>query len=669
MKTNFFSILYILIGILASSSVLDSIANGQESKLVKTEFTSTSIPNNVAQLPIPYTRSAIRQFFEDGTIKETPLKYHFLFHSGDSIGQGIAGDILDKDGNRIKTGTRLNATHFFRNGPIFPSGPDGSSLISIPDAKIPGVSGNPLFLVTHFEHHSWVENEFKNVSPFNAKHDLPMSIGLTSLNQDPKTGLLTPINYKNIDLNSIRGIRYPCAASLSPWNTHLGGEEGEPNAKWYENHALSSMNLYLNSSFKDTKHGGANPYDYGFPIEISINKKGESDIKKRYAMGRASLELPLVMPDERTVYLSDDASDGVRLMFIADKPRDLTSGNLYAAKWLQTSGKNGGTADLKWIPLGHGNEKAIKDLIDRKIVFSDIFASTPSNRFSAFFDKNSEPFRSIYVSQGFSKKPKSSLPSRIISLQSDPKANHLALKPEMKTAAAFLETRRYAAYLGATTEFTKMEGQALNKHNKKIYTAISSAKQGMLEGNHGKDIRLEGNPKNLSCGIIYESDLTGKVIDQLGNPIESEWVAVNMKALLLGKKNKKRSKDQCDVDAIASPDNLKFSESMKTLFIAEDSGKKHLADYLWAYSIGSKKLARILISPKDSEPSGLQATANYNGHTYIMTNFQREIYPEDFAEKQSPEKANKLVSETDLRGIVGYLGPVPSPPNGERDNQ
>jgi uncharacterized protein len=34
----------------------------------------------------------------------------------------------------------------------------------------------------------------------------------------------------------------------------------------------------------------------------------------------------------------------------------------------------------------------------------------------------------------------------------------LRLKPWMEKAAAFLETRRYAALLGATTEFAKMEG-------------------------------------------------------------------------------------------------------------------------------------------------------------------------------------------------------------------
>jgi hypothetical protein len=34
----------------------------------------------------------------------------------------------------------------------------------------------------------------------------------------------------------------------------------------------------------------------------------------------------------------------------------------------------------------------------------------------------------------------------------------LRLKPGMEKAAAFMETRRYAALVGATTEFAKMEG-------------------------------------------------------------------------------------------------------------------------------------------------------------------------------------------------------------------
>ncbi len=641
------------LGVIFPFLLFNNCGSEKNLKLEKVEFTSTPIPRNVEELKKPYTRSSILQIFTNGSTKEIPLKYNTLFHSGDTVGRGTAGEILDNNNEPLKTGTTENNTEKFKKKSIFPSGPDGNSLILIPSFKSAEVSGNPLFLVTHFEHHSWTENSDPKKPPFHSKHELPMNIGLSLLDQNPKTGELKPINVETIDSSLVYGIRYPCAASLSPWNTHLGGEEGEPNAKYFEDYPLVPMNLFLNTVKKTVKEGGANPYAYGFPVEVSIDNQGLSNIKKRYAMGRISLELPLVMPDKKTVYLSDDAKDGVRMMFIADKPKDLSSGTLYAAKWLQNSGQNGGTADLKWIRLGHSQEKEIKKLIDQRIVYSDIFESlspeTPA--------ENQSSFRPIFVAQGFTDKSYKPV--------GEPKKNYIKVKPGMEKAAAFLETRRYAAYLGATTEFTKMEGQALNKKDKKIYTAISSIAKGMLSGKHGgriqNDISIEGNPKSLQCGAVYESDLKGEVIDQLGNSINSEWVAVNMNALILGKENKKRSKDKCDVDSIANPDNIKFSESMRTLFIGEDSEKNHLADYLWAYSVDSGKLTRILISPKDAEPSGLQATTNYNGHTYIMTNFQKNIFPKDFAKKQRPESANKMVSKRDLRGIVGYLGPIPFP--------
>jgi hypothetical protein len=39
--------------------------------------------------------------------------------------------------------------------------------------------------------------------------------------------------------------------------------------------------------------------------------------------------------------------------------------------------------------------------------------------------------------------------------------------------AAFFETRRYGAYLGATTEFSKWEGLTFSPSRSKIYTAIT----------------------------------------------------------------------------------------------------------------------------------------------------------------------------------------------------
>ena len=46
-------------------------------------------------------------------------------------------------------------------------------------------------------------------------------------------------------------------------------------------------------------------------------------------------------------------------------------------------------------------------------------------------------------------------------------------------------------------------------------------------------------------------------------------------------------------ERIANPDNLKFSEKLRTLFIGEDSGM-HVNNFLWAYNVDTKTLARVL---------------------------------------------------------------------------
>ncbi|MEC9422879.1 MAG: alkaline phosphatase PhoX, partial [Nitrospinota bacterium] len=388
-----------------------------------------------------------------------------------------------------------------------------------------------------------------------------MAINLTKLSQNIKNGELTPKILTNISSNSVQGFWFPCSASLTPWNTHLGSEEYEPNARWFEVNPLEVMNLYLGTPGKTVRQGGANPYEYGFITEIKLDSVEKPEVKKRYAMGRASFELGVVMPDERTVYLADDASDGVRLMFIADNPRDLTSGTLYAAKWQQTRDFDGGQADLKWIKLGQSDEKTIKSYLDKKLTFSDIFELKPfkSEEKKEYKISSHTP---IYVFQGYTPNTKiSNIDLNNSNVDKDIKANkelnrkiyrntkieYLKIKQGMKTAAAFLETRRFAALKGATTEFTKMEGQAINKKDRKLYTAISKAYKGMIKGNNGtrlnNDIRLNGHPDDLLCGVIYESDLEIGIKDTDGNLILSEWVATNMKALIKGESS---GEDTCN---------------------------------------------------------------------------------------------------------------------------
>jgi secreted PhoX family phosphatase len=74
-------------------------------------------------------------------------------------------------------------------------------------------------------------------------------------------------------------------------------------------------------------------------------------------------------------------------------------------------------------------------------------------------------------------------------------------------------------------------------------------------------------------------------------------------------------------DKIATPDNLKFSETLRTLFIGEDSNT-HVNNFLWAYNVDTKTLTRILSCPAGAESTGLHAVDELNGWTYIMSNFQ-----------------------------------------------
>lgn len=585
-------------------------------KVLKVEFTPTPAPASEAEMASIYTQSSAIVTYASGARKTFPLSHQVLFRSGDKIGKGEAGLIVDKDGQPIQVSV-ADALGNAAKGPFHAYAPDANSLIRVQDGKV-----EKLFLVTQYEYHT----EAPLVSGkgmMGLYGRLPMAMNLTTLKQDSKTGKLAAMALSNIDMSGIGGLWIPCAASLTPWNTHLAGEEYEPNARLFENQPLESMNLYLQTPGKLGRDGGANPYRYGHPVEVVVKANGSTEVHKRYAMGRLSVELAEVMPDERTVYLGDDSRAGTMFMFVADKPRDLSAGSLYAARWEQQSAEHGGSASLKWIKLGQVQEADIKALVDRGIGFSDIFEATGTG-------------------------------------------DAVRVKPGMETAAAFLESRRYGALLGATSEFTKMEGVTHNAEDRKLYIAMSYIEAGMIDGQNGErpqdHIKLKGDPRDLFCGGVYESTLSGSQKDTTGETIKSDWVAVTMQARVLGAKKPLGQTvgqyDQCDTERMANPDNIKYSSEMRTLFIGEDSGM-HLNNFLWAYNIDSSSLTRILSAPAGAEHTGLQVVTNLNGHSYIMSNIQHPGAAGDL--KQYPDAVKGgLRKKIDQRGSVGYLGGLPA---------
>jgi hypothetical protein len=306
-----------LVGCLvACAAQADSLA-GAPIAVASVEFTSTPAPSNALEMIAPHTRSQAIVTLADGSMKTYPLTFRVLHRSGDYLGGWYAGLIVDKNGEPILRSPPGGKGEIAR-GPFYSAGADGMSLLAIPNAAVDGVKGRALFLINHLEYETEADNIDPRKPPVALYAALPMAMNLTVLDQDPATGALTPVKMSNIDMSGVDGLWIPCNSSVTPWMTHLGSEEYEPDAQTFETRPLESMNLYSGTPGKLAAEGGANPYRYGHLVEVALAPDGTTTVTKHYAAGRLSFELGDVMPDQKTVYIGDDGDDVIRAMFVAD---------------------------------------------------------------------------------------------------------------------------------------------------------------------------------------------------------------------------------------------------------------------------------------------------------------------------------------------------------------
>lgn len=594
------------------------------------EFIGMAPPSTAAEKADIYTSASVKVTYSNGRSKTYDLKYHQLMATTDVINGRVVGGLYDVNDNPI----------YDAEGHISSDAPDSNSLIDVPGLRAAEPRrNNALALVTQYE--------YRGVAPAGLTGDfwskLPAAMSLASIDQDKRSGALEVTAYSNISFAEVNGLWIPCAGSLTPWNTHLGSEEYEPDAKTREGIPAAGdsgdgTDINSFSSFFFGDPDTANAYHYGLVPEVRVQRDGSTSVEKHYALGRIARELADVQPDGRTVYMGDDGGFTGLFMFIADRTNNLSEGTLYAGKWNQTSpdGTDGGEADLSWIKLGHASDAEIKTLVDGGIRFSDIFAVSNS-------DPGDAAYTMVHTYMG---------------------TEWLQLKPGMETAAAFLETRRYAALLGATTEFNKFEGVTHNAADRKTYVVMSRVEGGMSDGIG--DIRLAAN----KGGAVYEMSLAGRVRDSDGGWIPSRYVATRMASIpeLLGSYITDTSinpgaawGDRCLQTTVCDGDNLKYSEAMRTLFIGEDTSYRN-NNYVWAFNVDTRSLSRILSMPQGAEATGLQAVDNYNGYAYIMGNFQ---HPGEFGNAPTPEEAAEIKTELMnnwgvngklLRTSVGYIG-------------
>ena len=580
-------------------------------------FTAMAAPIAIADRAKTSVSSKLKIDWDDSTSSEYQLGYKSFFETGNTVpkwggGEIIAGGYFNANGDPIMdTSVPASPRQFFSDCP------DGSSLIHLDGAQVEGVN-NPVFHVVQFEYAS------QNLAGASEYGNLPSPIAILTLDQNQTTGHLELKKYFNVDTSAVHGLWITCGASMSPWNTHLSSEEYEPDA--FEQGIGGPSPKGISKNFFGDE-AAAKPYNYGHLPEVIVNKDGSGSIVKHFCMGRISHELVHVMPDNRTVIMGDDYTNGGFFMFIADVAKDLSAGKLYVAKYVSELTESS-TGQIKWIELGHATSQEIEKMVNvDNIQPSDIMESLTTNPNDASYTKIILAKKKLWVK----------------------------VKPGMEKAAAFLETHRYAALKGGSMAFTKMEGTTINIKDKVAYSALANIQDSMIKDNAAWVVAHNVSfTKKITAGGVLAHDLTAGQNTTDGQPINSEWIPYQSKMLLMGEDITVDSLgNTANPDKIASPDNLKFSETLRTLFIGEDSGN-HPNNFLWAYNVDTKAdPVRLLSTPAGAESTGLHAVDSVNGWTYIMSNFQ---HAGDMKSLSEDLKAATLANYNNgYSASVGYL--------------
>ncbi|MFT5659659.1 MAG: secreted PhoX family phosphatase [Sulfurimonas sp.] len=607
---------------LASLTIVGCSSDGSQEKEVKgIAFTPVELSSNDTQKRSMRVSDTLTVSYTDNTTQEYPLTYKTLAKMGDTIGTGTIGLMTDKNDMPI---LKSDGSQDISDGP------DGNSLINV---------GGKSYLVTHME-------------------ERPGELYNTELTLE--NGALVPVETKPVDLSAIGGTIINCASSKTTYGSHLGGEEdyslnsifADTASPFYADCALdgtdndtsgesnyfcsyvNGMQKYLGDTNIDKTNGYNgdyfSPYNYGYIVEVQPQADGTTKSSKHYVTGKYTPELAAMMPDGKTVYMSDDGTAKGFWKFVSDTKIDSFKadweGTLYAAKVAQTSAENGGSFDLSWVELGHAKDSEVKALIDSKMKLTDIFEiAKPDAAGTCATD-----FTRVYE---------------------DSTIECLKLVPGQEKAAAFLESRKYAAYKGATTEFRKEEGLTYDKDSNSLYVAMSSIEKSMEDNYKGtepaNDIKLA---KNI-CGAVYKVSL------------DADYSGTKMEAIVVGKplgvNDNYADEWTCSPEGISNPDNITYI-GHNTLLISEDT-TKHVNNMSWAYNTVDKTMTRIASLPIGGEVTGVD-TGVVGNKGFLLINTQHPFKDNPKAADGTKPNSALIENATDeqLKAEIGYIDGIPS---------
>lgn len=194
---------------------------------------------------------------------------------------------------------------------------------------------------------------------------VPGSVYLTHYRKTEQQAV--PVTTEEVDFSAWKGAWSLKAGVKSAWDTLLSWESFDFDSKGDE-YVSAIRGYFLNNPAEVAA------YDYGWMLEVVLlNSKGESKAIKHYPLGRFPRKAAAVMPDEKTVYMMDDAPESHLFLFVAATPKDFSKGELYVAK-------TAAQGAIKWISLGNSSTLRIKMKLRKPLQFSGIYtAKDPEN--------------------------------------------------------------------------------------------------------------------------------------------------------------------------------------------------------------------------------------------------------------------------------------------------
>ncbi len=402
--------------------------------------------------------------------------------------------------------------------------------------------------------------------------DRPGSMSRTHVDNLAAGGYGTVTLDGMVDFSGVGGTWVNCFGTVSPWNTPLSSEElyFDNTADWFDpSYAYLSDPQALAGYFGYPADGSGdwpNPYRYGYIVEITNPTDGVlANVvpNKLETLGRFSHENSVVMPDLKTVFLSDDGSGVVFFKFVADVAGDLSSGTLYGAKVTQANGVNDPSEAafaIEWIELANMTETDLETAIAS---FDGTFAE-------ANYITDEEVCDWAESKTG-------------TDLDCDTDTS-IDANPYADDRVAFLESRKAAVALGATGEFRKMEGVNINwtlasdwwnagaADGPQAYMYMAMSQFNSTMSDEEGDIQLDGS--NGNCGVVYRMKLEQNAAGDVD-------VTTMVPAIVGGPYYAERSVNECNVNNISNPDNLVILDDGRVL-IGEDTGN-HENNMIWVF--------------------------------------------------------------------------------------